>query len=67
MAPYSLLPSPLAGEGGDEGDNRLLDSGSQLHFDLVAVVGQAGLYAGAHRGGVGIRGARHPVLLRQRQ
>ncbi|BEE11354.1 hypothetical protein VAWG005_41650 [Aeromonas dhakensis] len=42
-----------------------LDGGSQLHFYLVAFVGQTGLYAGTDRGCVGVRGARHPVLLRQ--
>ena len=36
-------------------DNRLLDSRSQLHFHLVAFVGETGLHAGAHGGGVCIR------------
>lgn len=44
-----------------------LDSRSQLHFYPVAFVGEAGLYAGADQGCVGIRGARHPALFRQRQ
>lgn len=64
---FFALFSPCGRRDGDEGDNCLLDCRSQLHFHLVAFVGQAGLYAGAHGGCVGIRGARHPARLRRRQ
>ncbi len=52
---------------GEPGIPLCLDSRSQLHFHLVAFVGETDLYTGANRGCVGIRGARHPVLIRQRQ
>ena len=43
--------------------NRLLDCRGQLHFHLVAFVGQAGLYAGSDRGCVGIREPGIPFCL----
>ncbi|BBS19195.1 hypothetical protein WP5W18E02_42320 [Aeromonas caviae] len=51
---------------GEPGIPLCLDSGCELHFYPVAFVGEAGLYTGADRGCVCIRGARHPALFRQR-